>query len=101
MYLESLTANEYYRHPAESGFPFVVVVVVLYGKAAFPRFHLEPPVGHRVQYGFDLKTHQHAKSLVISYRTCMLTLWVFRLIFDCYCVPVCKMKMTLCGLFAL
>lgn len=37
MYLESLTANEYYRHPAEPGlFVVVVVVLVLYGKAASP-----------------------------------------------------------------
>ena len=45
-------------------------------KICFPRFHLEPPAGHRVQYGFDLKTHQHALSLVTAYRTCMLTLGV-------------------------
>lgn len=36
MYLESLTANEYYRHPAEPGLFVVVVVLVLYGKAASP-----------------------------------------------------------------
>lgn len=68
MYLESLTANEYYRPPGRAWVHVVVVVVVvLYGKAAFPRFHLDSPVGHRVQYGFDLKTHQHANSLVLTY----------------------------------
>lgn len=99
MYLESLTANEYYRHPAEPGL-VLVVVLVLYGKAA-SRVPRRTPLGHRVPSGFAFETHRHAKPLVTASRACMFALPAFRLIFDCCCVPVCKMKMTLCGFFSL
>lgn len=96
MYLESLTANEYYRHPAEPGL-VVIVVLVLYGKAASPGSAQNPP--WVTGFGLDLRlkpTGMRNPLLPLPEPVCSLSRrlgWLF----DCCCVPVCKMKMTLCG----
>lgn len=100
MYLERLTANEYYRPPAEPGSSSSASSLFC-TETLLPRVPLGTSVGHRVRCGFASETHQHAKPLVTASRACTFALPASRLIFDCCCVPVCKMKMTLCGLFSL